>query len=97
MRLVFVAREQSLRLGSAVSRGTDFVDEVVVISLGEDETQREMVEKAGGIYVVHDGPAHAPSLARTLLALDLPETENTVAIGLDNDWKLKSLPRHIAL
>ena len=54
MRLVFVAREQSLRLGSAVSRGTDFVDEVVVISLGEDETQREMVEKAGGTYVVHD-------------------------------------------
>ena len=97
MRLVFVAREQSLRLGSAVSRGTDFVDEVVVISLGEDEIQREMVEKAGGTYVVHDGPAHAPSLARTLLAMDLPETENTVAIGLDNDWKLKSLPRHIAL
>ena len=97
MRLVFVAREQSLRLGSAVSRGIDFVDEVVVISLGEDETQREMVEKAGGIFVVHEGPPHAPSLARTLLAMDLPESDDTVAIGLDNDWKLKNLPRHIAL
>ncbi len=97
MRLVFVAREQSLRLGSAVSRGIDFVDEVVVISLGEDEKQREMVEKAGGIFVVHEGLPHAPSIARTLLAMDLPETDNTVAIGLDRDWKLKNLPRHIAL
>ncbi|MBT4060162.1 MAG: hypothetical protein HOE69_07655 [Euryarchaeota archaeon] len=97
MRLVFVARNQALRLGSAVTRGADFADEVIVISLGEDDEQKKMVEDAGGIFVIHEGEPHAPDLARTLEKLNLPESENTVAIGLDKDWKLKSLPRHIAL
>jgi hypothetical protein len=97
MRLVFVAREQSLRLGSAVCRGSDFADEVIVISLDDDEVQRQLVEEAGGIFVVHEGPPHAPELARTLVNLELEEATNTIAIGLDKHWKLKDLPMHIAL
>ena len=97
MRLVFVARNQSLRLGSAVGRGTDFADEVIVIALEDDEEQRKLVEKAGGIFVVHEGTPHAPDLARTLVNLNLEKAANTIAIGLDKDWKLKDLPMHIAL
>lgn len=97
MRLVYVARDQSLRLGSAVSRGLDFSDQVLVISLGEDEEARKLVEEAGGTFVVHDGKAHAPELAKTLIGLDLPDAGATVAIGLDNHWKLSDLPMHISL
>ena len=97
MRLVYVARGQSLRLGSAVSRGRDFADEVLVISLGEDEEARKLVEEAGGTFVVHEGEAHAPLLAKTLFELDLADFGSTVAIGLDNHWKLSDLPMHISL
>ena len=97
MRLVFIARDQSLRIGSAVARGADFADEVVVISLNDDEEFKQIVEAAGGMYVFHDAPPHAPELASTLLNIGLDENENTIAIGLDNDWKLVDLPMHIAL
>lgn len=96
MRLVFVARGQSLRLGSAVTRGRDFADEVIVIGLGEDEEVRSLVEVAGGTYLVHEQESHAPLLARTLLDA-VGECEQTVAIGLDEHWKLRNLPRQMAL
>ncbi len=80
MRLVFVARGQSLRLGSAVTRGMDFADEVIVIGLEEDEEARSLVEAAGGTYIVHDQDSHAPLLARTLLDT-VGECEQTVAMG----------------
>ena len=80
-----------------MSRGTDFADEVIVIALEDDEEQRKLVEKAGGIFVVHEGTPHAPDLARTLVNLNLEKAANTIAIGLDKDWKLKDLPMHIAL
>ena len=96
MRLVFVARGQSLRLGSAVTRGMDFADEVIVIGLGEDAEARSLVEEAGGTYIVHDQESHAPLLARTLLDT-VGEGDQTVAIGLDEHWKLRNLPHHVAL
>lgn len=97
MRLVYVARNQALRLGSAVTRGFDFADEVIVITLDENEEQNQIVIEAGGSIINHSRDPHAPELAKTLLSLDEEYSGTTVAIGLDSDWKLKDLPRHVAL
>ncbi len=98
MRLVYVVRDQELRLGSAVIRGFDFSDEVVVISLTDNESERTIAEAAGATYISHRGRADAPLLARTLVD-SIPESDEkyTVAIGIDADWQLKDLPMHIAL
>ena len=97
MRLVYVVRDQSLRIASAVVRGFDFADEVVVISLTKDEECKRLVEEAGGIFVYHDSEPHAPELAKTLISLDLDEIDRTIAVGLDSYWKLKDLPMNISL
>tara|TARA_B000000441_G_scaffold68525_1_gene46150 strand:+ start:148 stop:309 length:162 start_codon:yes stop_codon:yes gene_type:complete len=48
MRIVFVARDQALRIASAVVRALDFAERVSVINLDYDDETARLAEESGG-------------------------------------------------
>ena len=94
MRIVFVARDQALRIASAVIRARDFAERVAVINLDCNEETRRLAEESGGEVIQYSGPTNAPSIAKILAETTL-EQEQTVIIALDEDWKLSDMPRTV--
>lgn len=94
MRIVFVARDQALRIASAVIRARDFAERVAVINLDCNEETRRLAEESGGEVIQYSGPTNAPSIAKILAETTL-EQERTVIIALDEDWKLSDMPRTV--
>ena len=94
MRIVFVARDQALRVASAVVRALDFAERVTVINLDCGEETTRLAEESGGEVIQYSGPAHAPSIAELLVGTTL-EQERTVIIALDEDWKLSDMARTV--
>ena len=96
MRIVLVARDQALRIASAVVRARDFADRVAVINLdGGDETTR-LAEESGADVIHYSGNTDAPSIAKILVESTL-DMERTVIIALDQDWKLSDMARTVGL
>tara|TARA_B100001540_G_scaffold118331_1_gene105986 strand:- start:103 stop:942 length:840 start_codon:yes stop_codon:yes gene_type:complete len=96
MRIVLVARDQALRIASAVVRARDFADRVAVINLdGGDETTR-LAEESGADVIQYSGDTDAPSIAKVLVESTL-DMERTVIIALDQDWKLSDMARTVGL
>ena len=94
MRIVFVARDQALRIASAVVRALDFAERVSVINLDCDNETTRLTEESGGEVIQYSGPTHAPSIAKLLVETTL-EQEHTVIIALDEDWKLSDMARTV--
>ena len=96
MRIVLVARDQALRIASAVVRARDFADRVAVINLdGGDETTR-LAEESGADVIQYSGNTDATSIAKILVESTL-DMERTVIIALDQDWKLSDMARTVGL
>ena len=96
MRIVLVARDQALRIASAVVRARDFADRVAVINLdGGDETTR-LSEESGADVIQYSGNTDATSIAKILVESTL-DMERTVIIALDQDWKLSDMARTVGL
>jgi hypothetical protein len=96
MRIVFVARDQALRIASAVVRARDFADRVTVINLDGGEETTRLAQESGGEVIHYSGSTDAPSIAKCLVESTL-ESERTVVIGLDSDWKLSDMARTVGL
>jgi hypothetical protein len=96
MRIVLVVREQALRIASAVIRAKDFADRVTILNLGAHAETAEIASKAGGEVIDFDDSTDAPSIARALVDTT-SESERTVIISLDSDWKLSDMARTVGL
>ncbi len=97
MRVVLIARNQELRIASAVVRAHDFCDRVTVLNLNpEDESTTNFAEQAGADVIPHEGTTDAPTLASILLD-SVIEGERTILIALDSDWKLSDMARTVGL
>ena len=96
MRIVLVVREQALRIASAVVRAHDFADRVTILNLAGDVETAELGRTAGAEVIEHDGPTDAPSIAKTLISTS-EESERTVIISLDSEWKLSDMARTVGL
>ncbi len=97
MRVVLIARNQELRIASAVVRAHDFCDRVTVLNLNpEDEDTVNYAEQAGADVILHEGSTDAPALASVILQ-SVKEGERTILIALDSDWKLSDMARTVGL
>ncbi|PDH24687.1 MAG: hypothetical protein CND85_04980 [Marine Group II euryarchaeote MED-G33] len=96
MRIVLVVREQALRIASAVVRAHDFADRVTILNLAGDVETAKLGRTAGAEVIEHDGPTDAPSIAKTLISTS-EESERTVIISLDSEWKLSDMARTVGL
>ena len=91
-----MARDQALRVASAVIRARDFADRVTVINLDAGSETTRLVEQSGGEVIQYSGSTDAPSIAKHLVESTL-ESERTVIIALDEDWKLSDMARTVGL
>jgi len=96
MRIVLVARDQALRIASAVVRARDFADRVTVLNLDAGEETTRLAEESGAEVIQYSGSTDAPSIAKVLLESTL-DMERTVIIALDQDWKLSDMARTVGL
>ena len=96
MRIVLVARDQALRIASAVVRARDFADRVTVINLDGGEETTHLAEQSGADVIQYSGDTDAPSIAKVLVESTL-DMERTVIIALDQDWKLSDMARTVGL
>jgi len=96
MRIVLVARDQALRIASAVVRARDFADRVTVINLDGGEETTHLAEESGAEVIQYSGDTDAPSIAKILVD-STHDTERTVIIALDQDWKLSDMARTVGL
>jgi hypothetical protein len=96
MRIVLVVREEALRIASAVVRAQDFAERITLLNLGDDEETAKLATIAGADVIEHNGPTDAPSIAKALIH-STEESERTVIISLDNDWKLSDMARTVGL
>lgn len=96
MRIVLVARDQALRIASAVVRARDFADRVAVINLDGGEETTRLSEESGADVIQYSGNTDAPSIAKILVESTL-DMERTVIIALDQDWKLSDMARTVGL
>ena len=96
MRIVLVARDQALRIASAVVRARDFADRVTVLNLDAGEETTRLAEESGAEVIQYSGSTDAPSIAKILLESTL-DMERTVIIALDQDWKLSDMARTVGL
>ena len=96
MRVVFVARDQALRVASSVVRAKDFADHVTVINLDGGEETTRLTQQAGGDVIQYSGQTDAPSIAKVLVE-STHDSERTVIIALDSDWELSDLARTVGL
>jgi len=96
MRIVLVVREQALRIASAVVRAHDFADRVTILNLGGDVETAQLGRTAGAEVIEYDGPSDAPSIAKALISTS-EESERTVIISLDDEWKLSDMARTVGL
>ena len=67
MRIVFVVREQALRIASAVVRAHDFSDHVTVLDLSVDDEIRTLSEQSGATVISHSGDTAAPTIASLIV------------------------------
>jgi len=95
MRIVLIARDQSLRIASAVVRSFDFAEEVFLLDLSDTDETRELAKKAGATVIRHEGGTDAPSIAASINAHET--TDTTILIALDDKWSLSNLPRTVGL
>ena len=96
MRIVLVVREQALRIASAVVRAHDFADRVTILNLAGDVETAQLGRTAGAEVIEYDGPTDAPSIAKVLISTS-EESERTVIISLDGEWKLSDMARTVGL
>ncbi len=97
MRVVLIARNQELRIASAVIRAHDFCDRVTVLNLSADDDETRMfAEQSGADVIEHEGPTDAPTLAAKIME-SVNEGERTIIIALDSDWKLSDMARTVGL
>ena len=96
MRIVLVARDQSLRIASAVVRALDFAERVTVLDLSADEKCADLARAAGAEVIHHEDETDAPSVAKALVD-SMNEAERTVIIALDADWQLSDMARTVGL
>jgi len=96
MRIVLVARKQALRISSAIIRAKDFADRVTILNLESDDETTQLATIAGADVLEHDGSTDAPSIAKALVSTS-EESELTVIISLDGDWKLSDMARTVGL
>ena len=96
MRIVLVVREEALRIASAVVRAHDFADRVTILNLARDVETAQLGITAGADVIEYDGPTDAPSIAKILVATS-EESERTVIISLDGEWKLSDMARTVGL
>jgi len=88
--ICFVTRNQSLRIGSAVTRALEFSKHVHVIQLENDELEKEIATQCGAKVHLHSDWATAPEIASTIQGMI--HSEQIIVISLDNDWRLSNLP-----
>lgn len=91
-----MAREQALRIASAVVRAQDFADRVTILNLDGDAETADLAAAAGAEVIEHSDLTDAPSIAKAL-AGSTAESERTVIISLDGDWKLSDMARTVGL
>ena len=96
MRIVLVVREQALRIASAVVRAQDFSERVTVLNLVGDSETAELAKASGAEVIEHNGSTDAPSIAKALIDSSL-ESERTIIISLDENWKLSDMARTVGL
>lgn len=96
MRIVLVVREQALRIASAVVRAHDFADRVTVVNLDGDQETAELATASGAEVIVHSGSTDAPSIAKALVNSAV-DSERTIIISLDENWKLSDMARTVGL
>jgi len=96
MRIVLVVREQALRIASAVIRAQDFADHVTVVNLDGDQETAELATASGAEVIEHKGSTDAPSIALALVN-SATESERTIIISLDGNWKLSDMARTVGL
>ena len=96
MRIVLVVREEALRIASAVVRAQDFAERVAILNLGGDEETAKLATIAGADVIEHNGTTDAPAIAKALVS-SAEESERTVIISLDKDWKLSDMARTVGL
>lgn len=95
MRIVLIARDQPLRIASAVVRCFDFAEEVILLDLSNDDETQKLATKAGATVIRHTKGSDAPSIAASLN--DHQTTDTTILIALDDKWSLSNLPRTVGL
>jgi len=91
-----VARDQALRIASAVVRARDFADRVTVINLDGGVETTHLAEESGAEVIQYSGDTDAPSIAKILVD-STHDMERTVIIALDQDWKLSDMARTVGL
>ncbi len=91
-----MSRNQALRIASAVVRANDFAERVTVVNIGMDDETTRLAEDSGANVIQYTGATDAPSIARTLLD-SAQDSEKTVIISLDSDWKLSDMARTVGL
>ena len=91
-----MARDQALRIASAVVRARDFADRVTVINLDGGEETTHLAEESGAEVIQYSGDTDAPSIAKILVD-STHDMERTVIIALDQDWKLSDMARTVGL
>ena len=96
MRIVLVVRGQALRIASAVVRAQDFSERVTVLNLAGDSETAELAKASGAEVIEHKGSTDAPSIAKALTDSNL-ESERTIIISLDENWKLSDMARTVGL
>ena len=96
MRIVLVVREQALRIASAVVRAQDFSERVTVLNLSGDSETAELDKASGAEVIEHKGSTDAPSIAKALTDSNI-ESERTIIISLDENWKLSDMARTVGL
>ena len=96
MRIVLVVRAQALRIASAVVRAKDFAKRVTVINLDGDQETAELAKASGAEVIEHKGSTDAPSIAKALTD-SIVESERTIIISLDENWKLSDMARTVGL
>ncbi len=96
MRIVLVVRAQALRIASAVVRARDFAKRVTVINLDGDQETAELAKASGAEVIEHKGSTDAPSIAKALTD-SIVESERTIIISLDENWKLSDMARTVGL
>ena len=96
MRIVLVVRAQALRIASAVIRAKDFAKRVTVINLDGDQETAELAKASGAEVIEHKGSTDAPSIAKALID-SITESERTIIISLDENWKLSDMARTVGL
>ena len=96
MRIVLVVREQALRIASAVVRAQDFSERVTVLNLAGDSETAELAKASGAEVIEHKGSTDAPSIAKALTDSNI-ESERTIIISLDENWKLSDMARTVGL